>query len=161
MKRITRWSIRAHLLLLVGLAVLPALCILLYTGLEQQREAGSRARQVSVRQAFHLAELQEGSLVGTRQLLSVLAEVPQIRDRNGPAGTAIFKKLVEQNPRYDNLLAALPDGRIYASAFGTRPAEYPRWPPAGPMFTGALGFNGSVAPRENAMPSASLAEPYW
>jgi signal transduction histidine kinase len=72
-------SLRFRLLLLVLMAVIPALAVTLYSGLEQRK----LAREKSVSDAFHAIRLAAGNqrimVESTSQLLSVLAAAPEIR----------------------------------------------------------------------------------
>jgi hypothetical protein len=121
MKRLTVRSIRTHLLLLVALAALPALAILIYNGLEAEAETSRQVNQTATRQAFHLAEMLERTVADTRQLLSVAIQVPQIRQGDVKASTAILSDLLRQDNRYSNLILTSPDGRMQATGLGTFP----------------------------------------
>ena len=115
MKSLASWSIRTHIILLVILASLPAFCILIDTGLEQQREASRAMDRMSAGQASSLANLQERTVADTRQLLTVVAELPQVKRMEAKACNEILAGLLRQNPNYDNLIIAATDGRFYAS----------------------------------------------
>ena len=79
MGRFSFSSLRIRLVLLVLLAVIPALGLILYTGLEQRRLAAVRAQENASR-VLHQAMMQQDLLIaGARQLLLTLAHLPQVR----------------------------------------------------------------------------------
>ncbi len=131
MRRHTGLSgLRVRLLLLVLLAVLPALALMLYTASEQRRLTAVEARQDVVRLTHLIASDQLQFIEGIRQLLTALAAMPEVRRRDAPACSAVFARLLKQYPRYANLGAATPDGNLFCSALpfiGRVSAAYRAW----------------------------------
>ena len=109
-------SLRARLLLLVFISVIPVLIFLLYTASEKKRhdeaDIGAETRHWVKLAANSIEELTDGS----RQVLSVLSEFPAVRDQDSDACNALFASLKKRLPDYDNLVAAKPDGDIFCSA---------------------------------------------
>ena len=69
------FSIRARLLLLVLLAILPALGLTLYTGLEQSQIAAAQAQQEALWFARSAADDQRDLISNAHQLLLLLAQL--------------------------------------------------------------------------------------
>lgn len=97
------FSLRFRIILIVFLAVLPALLLVLRTGLEQRRMAVARAREHAV-SLVHVASMDYKLLVQeTHHLLIALAERSAVRsgDRSGCA--LLFSNLHKQYRHYTNL----------------------------------------------------------
>ena len=114
-----RWfsfsSLRARLLLLVLLAVIPVLGLLLYTDLEQRRLAADQAQEDALRFVRLAAADQTQLIQGTDQLLAALAQLPAVRDGDPEACTLLFTNLLKRYPAYANLGAARADGEVFCS----------------------------------------------
>lgn len=72
-------SIRKNLALRVMLAVLPALVILFYTGVEQRRQSIENARRDLLLLTHAMAEVQQDNTRSTRQTHSTLSLLPEIQ----------------------------------------------------------------------------------
>ena len=116
LKTISSWSIRVHLFILVIVAILPALAIIVFTGMERRQTAIEDAK-CSIRQLTQGVALQQEQLTNsTRQLLMTLARVPAVRERNVGSCNRFLKDLLKQNPSYASLSIADSDGKVFASA---------------------------------------------
>jgi len=119
------WSLRSHLFALVLLAVLPALTIILITGLARRREALQVSGRATVNHVIHVSE-QLSQLTGEiQQSLSVLAEVPQVRARDGRVCLDLLDRLRRLNPGLIGLAAADPEGRVFSASPGPEPGTGP------------------------------------
>lgn len=117
-------SLRVRLLLLVLLAVLPALGLTLYTDSERRRLEAGQMQEDALRVA-HLASFTEAQLIeGTRHLLVVLASLPEVRAGDPAACSALFADLLKQYPRYANFLVISPDGNAFCSALPASGSVY-------------------------------------
>ena len=86
-------SLRARLLLLVAIAVIPIVGSTIYSALEQRHLAGDEVQETTVRLA-RIASSQQGQLIlGTRQLLTGLGQLREVRERNAAECSALFSKL--------------------------------------------------------------------
>ncbi|MEW6429242.1 MAG: ATP-binding protein [Thermodesulfobacteriota bacterium] len=110
-----RGSINRNLGLLVLLAVLPALLILLQSGMEQRRAAIGKARRDVQLLAHSMAEVQGDLTTATRQILATLAQLPEIQGLDPELSGEILAAVLEQHPVYVNNALSLPDGRVLAS----------------------------------------------
>jgi signal transduction histidine kinase len=116
MGRLAFSSLRARLLVLVCLAVIPALGLILYTAAEQRQLAAEDAQADAQYVAQLIAADQERLIAETRQLLLTLAHLPAIQTDDFSACSALFAKLLEQYPQYSNLVVVSPIGEITCSA---------------------------------------------
>ena len=109
-------GLRARLLGLVLLAVLPALGLILYTA----HQSGTLAARQTVREAQVLVRLAatdyERLVANTRQLLGTLARLPEVRRHDASACNTLFARLKSGYSQYVNLGAVGPDGQVFCSA---------------------------------------------
>jgi signal transduction histidine kinase len=109
-------SMRSHLMVMVLVATLPALGIILYTGVEMQQDALQDAKANALAIVHHEGLSLEGHVEGTRNLLTTLAEIPEVHTLKAELCNPLFKAILEKNKSYDTLRAAGADGFIFASA---------------------------------------------
>ena len=108
-------SLSRKLALLVMLAVLPALIILLYSGIEQREHAIEHA-QDSVFQLTHtMARTQQELTRSARQILSTLSLLSEIKNKNAGGTDKIFRSVLKQNPNYSNINLIDLNGDVIAS----------------------------------------------
>ncbi len=118
MKSFLSWSIRAYLMLIVAVAVTPALLMVAVLGVQLRHEAIHDAEMEALRIAQSLCAQQEYAADSARQLLTTLAELPAVRHRDEAACNTLLAALLKQNAWYANLLVAEPDGMIFALGTG-------------------------------------------
>jgi diguanylate cyclase (GGDEF)-like protein/PAS domain S-box-containing protein len=116
-------TLRFRLILLVFLAVLPALGVILYSGLEQRQMAADEAKKDVLGLVMHAVAHQERVVEGCRQLLLSLSEVSCVRQREGAACTALFARILERQKIYANISAYDPQGNLFASALPQPPVS--------------------------------------
>jgi PAS domain S-box-containing protein len=102
-------------MLLVLVAMLPSLFILLQHGMEEQRREASRAQDTALRQVLQFTDQEEAFARSSNQLLSVLAELPIIRDKDTESTSLTFAQLLARNPQYGNILSTDAEGIVNAS----------------------------------------------
>ncbi len=111
------------------LAVIPALAAVLYFGLEDERQAGVRAR-AGLQQLTDVAARDHGRAIEAgRQLLLVLSELAVVRSRS-PVCNAVAARVWRQYPRYANIGVVAADGTVFCSALemdGSRNARDSSW----------------------------------
>ncbi|HET7874975.1 MAG TPA: response regulator, partial [Methylomirabilota bacterium] len=128
-------SLQVRVLLLVLLAVVPALALMLYTNLEERRLKAAQV-QTDARRLSRLIAADHARLVeGARQLLVSLARIPAVRDRDAEACSALFADLLKQYPSYANFGALAPDGYIFCSGL---PMAAPVYSPDRAFFRRAM-----------------------
>ncbi|HQU14683.1 MAG TPA: EAL domain-containing protein [Gammaproteobacteria bacterium] len=109
------WGLRARLLLLVGLSVLPALGVIGYTAQRQRAQATATAQDqaIAVAQQIGLREAQR--IRHTRQLLALLAHLPQVR--SGTTNCHSFLAgILARSPQYANFAIIAADAHVRCSA---------------------------------------------
>jgi signal transduction histidine kinase/ActR/RegA family two-component response regulator/HAMP domain-containing protein len=116
MLRFSFSSLRVRLLLLVLLAVIPALGLILYTGFEQRRLAAGDVKARALRLVHYSLREQDLLIGGARQLLVTLAHLPEVRSGDSAACNALFAKLEKQFQYYINFGTIKPNGDLSCSA---------------------------------------------
>src|SRR5262245_19974948 len=109
-------SLRLSLLLLVLLAVLPALALILSTAWEQRRQAAAGAQDDALRLARVAAADHARLVEGARSLLVGLAQLSDVQMHNAKSCTGLFAEVQRQFPLYANIGAARPDGHVFCAA---------------------------------------------
>jgi PAS domain S-box-containing protein len=109
-------SLRFRLLVLVLLSIIPTLALILYSGIEQRREAAAGARDSALRLARQVAADQERMVQGAAQLISVIGNLPAIRDSGNAEVSEFLNRLLLLNPIYTNLAIFNNKGELKYSA---------------------------------------------
>jgi signal transduction histidine kinase/ActR/RegA family two-component response regulator len=109
-------SIRVMIPVVVTIAVLPSLFALLYSGLEARNKALQDAEQETLRMVQSMAIIQERITASTQAMLSSLTLVPSVYNLDLEACNELFRKIIELNPIYTNIILADLNGDIIASA---------------------------------------------
>lgn len=115
------WRIRTKLLLLLLVIFAPACGIIIASGLSERRGEIARAENDGLMLAQSLAAQQEYIAIGIKQMLSTLAQLPQVRNLDAEACNELFRVLHRQNPLYSIIAAATPDGNMFASSTPFKP----------------------------------------
>ena len=109
-------SLRTRLLLLVLLAVIPALGLTLYTNLEERQLRKALVQEHAMRLSRLVSADYERLIEDARQLLVTLARLPAVRERNRAACNALFADLLTQHSSYANLGVIDADGNVICTA---------------------------------------------
>lgn len=115
-KILNSWSIRRKLFLLTLAVFLPAAGILFASGLKERNLEISMAQNRALLLVQSLAAQQEEVAIGTRQMLSTLAELPQVQRLDVEACNQLFRELRNRNPFYTTLGALTPEGNLVTNA---------------------------------------------
>src|SRR6266704_5020107 len=108
-------SLRVRLVLMVLLAIIPALGLMLWNAAEHRKAAALEAETSALRLAQLASSNQERVIEVARELLSALAQLPQVRKRDSQGCSALFANLLKQYRGYANLVAAEPNGSVFCS----------------------------------------------
>ncbi len=108
--------LRVRLLLLVLLAVTPALGMTIYTDLLLRRQAEAGANREALRVARQASANQTQLIEGAHVLLVALARLREVRPGDSVACNALFGDLGKQYPRYTGLGVMTPDGNLFCSS---------------------------------------------
>ncbi len=121
MKYFNFGSIRKNLTFLILLSVLPALIILLYTGIEQRSYAVEKAKDNILLLTHAMAKTQENITSTTRQTLSTLALLPEIQNLDLQTSRKILAAVLEKNPNYKNIALTDLKGDVLVSGMPSGP----------------------------------------
>jgi PAS domain S-box-containing protein len=110
------YSLRIRLLLLVIVAIIPALGLLFYTTSLERRKQEAEIRVDTMRMASSVANYLEQLVEGARQVLTVVSGLPAVQNQEASACNAYFSDFKKQLPMYNNLAAIALNGDIYCSA---------------------------------------------
>ena len=112
--------LRTRLLLLVLLALLPAFGFILYSALEQRREATHHAHESALRRIQSFAADQRALIEATRTQLITFAQVPIVRHpHRSVLCNQTLALLLRNLPQYTNIGVVAADGDLRCSAVPT------------------------------------------
>lgn len=112
------------MILIVVIAAIPALGLILYNASEQRKHAINEAQKDTLSLARIAAHLQEEIIQDTRIILTTLAQVPEVRDRNVKKCHALMANLLKKYPYYANLGMFGSDGYTIYNAFDPKRRVY-------------------------------------
>ena len=105
-----------RLLLVMSVAMLPALGFQIYT----EHEARRVRAQLVEDEALSLMRLVSGEqyriIEGAEQVLNTIAGAPAVQDNDPGRCHRLLANLIEQSPRYNNAFVAAPDGRVLCAS---------------------------------------------
>ena len=116
MKRFSFSSLRFKLILLVLIAVIPALGLTFYSGIEQRRHARFDALDNALNLTKKVSNDQEHLIERTHQLLVALAQMEQALQCQSSGYSPFLARLVKEYSIYTNLGTTGPDGQVICSA---------------------------------------------
>ena len=119
MSRFSFFSLRTRITLLVFAAVLPALLIIGYSGLERSRHAVDRVQQHALDLAEGAANLWQCRIRDARQILFTLSQLPQVQQHDKAECADIFSNLRANSEGFTGFLAVSPNGNLLASSFSS------------------------------------------
>lgn len=114
-------TLRFRLILLVFLAVLPALGVIIYSGLEHRRLAVAAAKKNVQDLVLQASVYQDRVVEEVSQLLLILSELPIVHRQDGPACSALFARILNKHKIYANISALNVQGIPFASALPQPP----------------------------------------
>ncbi len=154
-------SLRTRLLFLVLLAVIPALGLVVYTGIEQRQQQTTEAQQTALRIAQQVSHNQSQLFSGAQQLLMGLAQLPEIHQHDVAACNKRLADMLKQfHETYISFTAFKPSGDLFCSApFNEKTiniADRRHYKEA--MASRKMGMSGYVISRLLDKPSVFLAQ---
>jgi signal transduction histidine kinase/HAMP domain-containing protein len=114
-------SLQVRFLLLILLAVLPGLGLTWYIGFEQRQRALANAKEDALQLVRLTAANQQQLLETERQLLGIIAQLPEMRGHDAAACHVRLADLRREYPRYTNLAVVTADGKTLCSALPFTP----------------------------------------
>jgi PAS domain S-box-containing protein len=109
-------SLRFRILLLVLLSALPALVLILYSGLEQRQMSRASAQEDAFRLARLAASNHSALLEGANQFLAAIAKLPQLHSDDLSGCDQLLDEIVSQYRRYRWMRLASHTGEILCSS---------------------------------------------
>lgn len=108
-------GLRGRLLLLIVVATLPAFALTFLTGWRDRQRQRSEVAAGTMSLARQIAADQERIIDGTRQILSDLAHVPEVREGDPARSRTFFAILMKQYRGYASFAVVAPNGDVLAS----------------------------------------------
>jgi PAS domain S-box-containing protein len=110
------WNIRRKLYLLVACSVVPALLIILYTGLTQKKAALEDAEKnlENITSAFVVLQLEK--TIQSKSFLQAIANMPEVKNLDIPKCTIIFQDILRNNSDFENISILTPQGDVRTAA---------------------------------------------
>ena len=116
-----KWAmtLRIRLMLLVLIAMLPALAVIIDTAIEQHRHLKTDAQQSVLKFARFAVNYHASRVAETQQLLNLMAAMPQVRELKTHTCDALLKDLLFGNLNYANFGVIRPNGMVACSGVQT------------------------------------------
>ena len=121
--KFTNLSIRTQLTVLAILLTLPALGLVIYSGLKERAHDYQQAVIESQRLADSLAVQQQILVNEAKLLCTLLAELPEVKNRDLDKSQAILREIHLHSPQYINILITDDKGYTWASAVPANNSE--------------------------------------
>jgi hypothetical protein len=109
-------SIPKKFLLLLHLIFFTTTGIIIVSGLSHRRDAIREAERKAVLLVESPAAQQEQIVTGTGQMLTTLAQLPEVQGGDEDACNKLFREILDRNSLYANLLGITPDGSLFAAS---------------------------------------------
>jgi signal transduction histidine kinase len=116
MARLFFSGLRVRLLLLVLLAVIPALGLTLYANLEERQLRKAQVQEHAMRLSRLVSADHDRLIEDARRLIVTLARLPAVREGKRDACNALFADLLTRHSSYANLGVIDANGNIFCSA---------------------------------------------
>lgn len=101
---------------MIIIVAVPAAGIMVYSGKMQRNEAVNEARRQTQRLADTIASEQKNLVNAAQQLVSALAQLPEVKTHNSARVQSILGNILKINPQYLNIFVADRNGAIWATA---------------------------------------------
>jgi PAS domain S-box-containing protein len=108
-------GLRARMIALVLVAVLPAVGVILYSTGERRQRVMKESRKETLETVHQVSNETRHMIDSARELLVLLEHLPEVQGDIATCNT-LLKNLKEHNPRFANFGVIGPDGKILASA---------------------------------------------
>ena len=117
-------TLRMRLMLLVLLAMLPALVLIVDSAIDQYHHFKDDAEQTSLKLARITVSYHDSLIEETRQLLSYVADMPAVRKLEPRACSKLLQEVLQGDPHLTNLGVIRPDGWSLCSGFPVSKSFY-------------------------------------
>jgi two-component system cell cycle sensor histidine kinase/response regulator CckA len=109
-------SIRSLLLAIIAIVALPCVGIIIYSGLQLRDDALDDARELTQGIADRITSEQQNMMAGAEQLLSSLAQIPEVTHQDVDRMQRLLTNLLGINPQYVSLFVTDRNGNVLCSA---------------------------------------------
>lgn len=117
MKQFFALSIRTQLVLITLIIALPAIVIIVHSGIQQRKSAIQDAYKLTQLVVERISSEQTNTAAAAEQLLVTLAQMPEVRQQNRDKVQQLLRKLNELHPHYANILITDLSGKTWAAVF--------------------------------------------
>jgi signal transduction histidine kinase/HAMP domain-containing protein len=100
---------------------LPAVAVIVATGLNQRRSEIEEARSNALLMVKSLTAQQEQIASSTQTILTLLAQLPAVQSLGAKECNDLFGEIHRRFPVYSVILAATPDGNVFAASMPIKP----------------------------------------
>jgi HAMP domain-containing protein len=94
---------------------MPCLVILLFSGIEQRNHLVEMSKSDILLLTDTIATAQKEITHSTKEILSILSQLPSIQNMKSDENSAIFKSILKRNPAYANIALSDLSGEVLAS----------------------------------------------
>ena len=114
--RLISLSLRAQLLLMAFLLALPAIVLIVHSGMKERADSLQKGYREARRLVNTISREQYNLTSNVEQLLMALEHVPEIKKRDVVATNALLSAILKNSPYYANIIVTDQSGEIWASA---------------------------------------------
>ncbi|GFE62145.1 ATP-binding protein [Geobacter sp. AOG2] len=115
LQRFHSLSLRTLLLLMTFALALPSIILIFYSGYLQSEDAIREGIDDGRMLVYSIATEQYNLAGNIEQLLTALAQIPEIKTHDVKTANTILTDILEKNPQYGNIIIADPAGTVWAS----------------------------------------------
>ncbi|HXE96776.1 MAG TPA: ATP-binding protein [Dongiaceae bacterium] len=108
-------SLRTHLLIMASLLALPAFILIIHFAVQQSKVSLTDGIADAQKLVYNISSEQYNLTGDAEQLLTVLAQLPEIRSHNASATNAILADILKKSPHFGNMIIADKNGDVWAS----------------------------------------------
>lgn len=113
---LTRFSITHLLLIIVFIIALPAMVIIISSGIQKRQESIYHAQMETKKLAETIVSEQKNIVASTRQLFIALSQLPEVKNHKHTELQVILAEILKLSPQYSNLFITDASGAVWASA---------------------------------------------
>jgi PAS domain S-box-containing protein len=119
--RLLHLSVKTQILILALIVAIPAVGIIVYTGIKARDEAVRDASLETQHIAENIAAEQQNLVASAQQLIIALTQLPDVKKQNKNRVQTLLMDIRKLNPQYSNILIADRAGTVWAAAVPIEP----------------------------------------
>lgn len=117
-------SIKHQLFIIVFIIAIPAICIIINSGIQQRNDASNEAQTETRKLAEVIVNEQKNVISSTRQLFIALSQLPEIKTHNQIKTQPMLTEILKLSPQYSNIFIADSSGMVWVSAIPLKEVIY-------------------------------------